>query len=539
MLRVGIYNRCSTQEEAQKNALEIQVLESREVVLGKRQEGWVLAEQYVELRSGTNALHRQEYQRMLQDMKNEKLDIIVIKSIDRLMRNTKDWFLFLELLLEKEMQLYIYLEQRFYDARQDQLLAGIKAMIAEQFSRDLSEKIKNAHRRRQEKGTGLNITKDMFGWDKIEKDVYVVNELEAVYYRRACQLALMGWGYQRISNQLYIEGARGKQGGKISSVQWRNMLLSERAVGDVVLRKTEYDFLTKKQKQLPKEEWIVRRGVLPALVEPDYHKLVVQSLAKRKRGSVRGGGERKESEEVQDCENTQGREKMLEQENVQEKATNEIAVYKGKHFLSGKLVCACCQKPYYYRKRGKAEPRFYCSSYLREGRRRAKGIGCDGNSLSEQELVGALAEQLVVEERRQALIKRIEVILQRELYQDDSDNKKKKEKARIIDREMQKLEEKQQRLLQYLLEEVITKEDYEGQRALLTKRKEVLLQEYEQQFCEQAAEVKKGQSRENTAQILQQIREKQYLEKAIIKIRLAENQRVIIGEDKSLQIHKI
>ena len=42
MERVGIYNRCSTEEESQKNALASQVAESRELALKM---GWHIAEQ--------------------------------------------------------------------------------------------------------------------------------------------------------------------------------------------------------------------------------------------------------------------------------------------------------------------------------------------------------------------------------------------------------------------------------------------------------------------------------------------------------------
>ena len=48
--RVGIYNRCSTEEEAQMNALSIQAAESREIA---QEMGWSIAEQYIESESGT------------------------------------------------------------------------------------------------------------------------------------------------------------------------------------------------------------------------------------------------------------------------------------------------------------------------------------------------------------------------------------------------------------------------------------------------------------------------------------------------------
>ena len=79
MERAVIYNRCSTEEEAQVNALQVQVQESREIV---GNQGWMLVEQYIESQSATTAGKRTEYQRLLADMETNLFDIIVIKSID-------------------------------------------------------------------------------------------------------------------------------------------------------------------------------------------------------------------------------------------------------------------------------------------------------------------------------------------------------------------------------------------------------------------------------------------------------------------------
>lgn len=280
MQRVAIYNRCSTEEEAQKNALEVQAAESLELVETKKEEGWVIVAQYVELESGTSTKKRREYLKMVEDIRQNKFDIIVVKSIDRLARNAKDWYLFLDCLQKHNTRLYLYLERKFYQS-EDALVTGIKAILAEEFSKELSAKIKNAHRRRQMKQSGLNITREMFGWNKIGKDVFERNEKEAAYFRLACQLAEAGCGFRKISNALYEAGARSKNGGRISEVQWRNMLRSPRAYGTVVLHKREYDFARKETKKLPEEEWIFIENALPALISWEYYEKIQRILDDR------------------------------------------------------------------------------------------------------------------------------------------------------------------------------------------------------------------------------------------------------------------
>ena len=280
MQRVAIYNRCSTEEEAQKNALEVQAAESIELVEAKKEEGWVIVARYVESESGTSTRKRKEYQKMIEDIKQNKYDIIVVKSIDRLARNAKDWYLFLDCLMKHNTRLYLYLERKFYES-EDALVTGIKAILAEEFSKELSAKIKNAHRRRQLKQSGLNITREMFGWNKLGKDEFKVNVQEKAYFMMACSLVEAGCGFRRISNILYEAGARSKSGKRISEVQWRNMLRSTRAYGTVILHKKEYDFVRKEKKEVAEDEWIVIEDAIPALISFEYYKKIQEILDKR------------------------------------------------------------------------------------------------------------------------------------------------------------------------------------------------------------------------------------------------------------------
>ena len=61
-------------------------------------------------------LHRKEERNtigFISDLETDKFDIIVIKSQDRLMRNTKDWYLFLDRLQRNKNGFYIYLKGNF------------------------------------------------------------------------------------------------------------------------------------------------------------------------------------------------------------------------------------------------------------------------------------------------------------------------------------------------------------------------------------------------------------------------------------------
>ena len=55
MERAVNYCRCSTEEESQRDALKIQVAESREMI---RKMGWIHVDEYVEAKSGTRVKDR-------------------------------------------------------------------------------------------------------------------------------------------------------------------------------------------------------------------------------------------------------------------------------------------------------------------------------------------------------------------------------------------------------------------------------------------------------------------------------------------------
>ena len=131
MTRAVIYCRCSTEEECQKDALIRQAAEARECVCRLN---WSLEDEYIESRSGTSTRGREQYQRLFSDLLRDKFEIVVIKSQDRLMRNTKDWYVFVDRLVTCGKRLYLYLENRFYSA-DDSLITGIKAILAEEYSR--------------------------------------------------------------------------------------------------------------------------------------------------------------------------------------------------------------------------------------------------------------------------------------------------------------------------------------------------------------------------------------------------------------------
>jgi len=356
MERICIYNRCSTEEENQKNALAIQARESVEIV--ERHANWQIIDQFVESQSGTTSAKRSKYQQMLSCIEQRKYTIVLIKSIDRLVRNTKDWYLFLDCIVRNNTRLYIYMDNKFYSP-EDSLITGIKAILAEEFSRELSRKIKNAHKRRQTNKSGYNICSEMFGWNKCSKDIYEVNEKEADAIRQAYELIERGYGFDRLSKEMFQRGVRSRNQKKIAPTTWRKMLRSPRMYGTVILHRTEYDFNLHKVVKIPETEWVLCEEALPPIVSREYHQRMLEIMDRRSRT----------------C-------KVSGIQTMPRKA--------GFHELSGKIVCGLCGNVFYRRTQSLKEGKravWVCSNYINKGRKKEENPeGCIGIPLIEDVL---------------------------------------------------------------------------------------------------------------------------------------------------------
>lgn len=420
-LRAVFYARVSTEEERQLNALEKQVAECKDAVLRK---GWKLVDQYVdEGKSGTQIKRRDEYKRLFEDLENDKFDIVVIKSQDRLQRNTLDWYIWIDRLTTHGKRLYMYLEDTFYSP-DNALISGIKAILAEEYSRELSKKINNSYKRRIEaakNGEKISIVNNSrsLGYDKVNGEL-VINEKEAEVVRMIFNMYASGEGLRAISNTLYDMGYRNRSGNEIDPTTISRMLSSEKYKGVYVINQRHYDFDTKKTVLNPKSEWVHIPGAVPAIVEPELWNRVqeikgskVQSIKNEKRG--------------RNC---------------------------GKSIFSGKIYCAKCGAKY-WRSKENGYIKFKCSSYSKYGK--IPGKGCDNKSFSENALYSilqSLSEQIVevnTAEVRKSLLNWLESLRERLRASQGDDT---------IKEEIRKQTARKEKLTDAYMDGIISKEDY-------------------------------------------------------------------------------
>ena len=85
---VGIYARVSTAHSAQLHSVSLQLSALVQQVYHTL--NWQLADIYVDFASGKSTSERSEFQRMIEDCRRHKLDLILVKSVSRFSRDTVD-----------------------------------------------------------------------------------------------------------------------------------------------------------------------------------------------------------------------------------------------------------------------------------------------------------------------------------------------------------------------------------------------------------------------------------------------------------------
>lgn len=367
-LRAVFYARVSTEEEEQLNAIVKQIEENRDAISAK---GWILVDEYIDKGiTGTQTKKRNEYMRMFDDIKKDKFDIIVVKDQSRLQRNTMDWYIFLNEIVQNKKKLYLYLENTFFDSK-DKFIFGIKAMMAEEYSRDLSKKGNAAKRRRQERGKPI-ITNRTWGFKNVGGRI-LIDEEEAKLVRRIYQLFADGYGGHVVARTLRDEGVRNRNGRTLSENTIREIVKNPLYRGVAVMNKEHFDFEAKKIIKNPESEWIYREGIVPQIVSEELWEKANAQINSRK---------------------TVNR-------------TYNVGINKGNTLLSSKIICGECNAKYWRNKRAQGIY-WYCSEGAHSGKVRERtGMKCTSLNLKEDEilsLIEYLAGQLIDKEKMEEVL---------------------------------------------------------------------------------------------------------------------------------------
>jgi len=268
--------------------------------------------------SGTNTKKREQFNKMIEDCKAGKIDMIITKSISRFARNTLDCLNFVRML--KDLGIGVIFEKENINTldSKGEVLLSILSSLAQDESRSISENSTWGIRRRFEQGkVAVNHTKFM-GYDKDDEGNLIINETQAKIVRRIYEDYLNGKGPNKIARELEEEGVinwNGKAKWYESSI--RKMLSNEKYKGDALLQKTyTVDFLSKKRAD--------NHGEVPRYYVEESHPPIID----------------KETWEAVKLE-MERRKAFAARYQIQ-----KIDYATDEHPFAGRVICGCCERAY-------------------------------------------------------------------------------------------------------------------------------------------------------------------------------------------------
>ena len=235
VVRVAAYCRVSTDLESQKTSLENQMEVFEEQI--KSHPGWKLCGIYVDKGfSGTSVKARPEFQCLISDAEEGKIDYIITKSISRFSRNTVDLLTYVRRL--KEVGVGIFFEEQKLDTSGlfSEIILTIHGAFAQEESHSISENMKSGKRKRY--AMGIPQWSTLYGYCKGEKKgEWKIVEKEAEMIRLIFRSYVEGKSLPQICRLLEEKGFRCVYGGKWQIKTISDILHNEKYTGDVIMQK--------------------------------------------------------------------------------------------------------------------------------------------------------------------------------------------------------------------------------------------------------------------------------------------------------------
>ena len=268
--------------------------------------GWNIADVYVD--DGYTGLNtnRPSFQRLIKDVEDRKIDIVITKDLSRLGRNYLQTGYYTENFFPKNGVRYIAVNDGVDTLQDNNEIVPFKNVLNEFYSRDVSKKMKSAYltRARQGKFTGCLAP---FGYMKNPDDTYslMVDGETSWIVEKIYDLAISGYGVQAIRRILFDE--------KIPTPTWWNRKKGLRNVftklektvkdgeywwdcttikeiienpvylGHTASQKANYQFKIGWLSDKPKDDWIVVENTHEPIVSEDTYKMANEKIESRKR----------------------------------------------------------------------------------------------------------------------------------------------------------------------------------------------------------------------------------------------------------------
>lgn len=203
--KCAIYARVSTKKDEQKSSLENQIQIGRKIA---KDNNFYVVDTYIDDGiSGSGYKNRQSIQDLVKDAKDKKFDVVISKSVSRLSRHTPISMSIAAQLEKSGVRLILPEDDYDTDTTKSMFMFNLKAVLAEEESAKLSERVKQGIRAHSQKGF-FSGSLPPYGYIKYKKDSkLVVHDDEALIVKKIFDMYYYQCkGMNQIANHLTEQG---------------------------------------------------------------------------------------------------------------------------------------------------------------------------------------------------------------------------------------------------------------------------------------------------------------------------------------------
>ena len=277
--RVAAYARVSSDKDAMLQSLSAQVSYYNNYITNHP--GWELIEIYSDEGISGTKEDRPGFQKMLEDCRNNRIDLIIAKSITRFARNT---VILLQTIRElKTLGIDVYFEKENIHtlSSEGEFMITLLASYAQEEARSASEnQLWRIHKLFE---NGMPSTCLYYGY-RYDKGKFVIEPGEAEVVREIFDLYLSGYGIMRIAKLLNDRNTPTRLGGKWKGHRIYKMLKDEVYIGNLLLQKTyTKDYISKQRMENRGEKPMYEViGSHEAIVDENTFYQVQEEMMRRK-----------------------------------------------------------------------------------------------------------------------------------------------------------------------------------------------------------------------------------------------------------------
>ena len=302
--KVGIYIRLSKEDEEKEKYSESESIQNQRVLLMQyiKENKLNFVSEYVDDGVSGTSFDRPGFNKMIEDIENEKINMVITKDLSRLGRDYVQTGLYTETYFPEHNVRYIAIldniDTGLDSANND--IAPFKSILNEMYAKDTSKKINSVLQSKRQQGEYLGTAPYGYKKDPDNKYHLIIDEEAAEVVRTIFRKFLEGMGTMQIADYLseqkipipsdYNKRNRGNK--TITYGLWaqstvRFILSNEIYTGTVVQgKRKKVSFKSKKFVDVPEENWIRKEDMHEAIISKDEFKRVSRLLEETKGSRV-------------------------------------------------------------------------------------------------------------------------------------------------------------------------------------------------------------------------------------------------------------